>query len=182
MKRLLNAIDRISTPRNLVLAILIAALSVGTMAILTENLVYSVYGAADMPDTNFGYTYDDILQAFDILGPEGLQAWLQVHLLDLIFPLGYSFAIAFAIMMELRIAFPERGKLRSLALFSLIAAFFDYTENTLIASQAVSYPNISLSVISIASSVTILKWLFLYSAFAIVFLLIPVVAIRKIRK
>lgn len=181
MKKLLDAIDKISTSRNLVIAILISAVSVGTMAVLTESLVYSVYGEANMPDTNFGYTYDDILLAFNNLGSEGLQVWLQVHLLDLVFPLGYSFAITFAIIMELRLVFPERENYRVLGILPILAALFDFLENTLVASQAVAYPNLSPEVIAVASSVTIMKWLLLYLGFSVVFVLLPFALYKKIK-
>ncbi len=181
MERMLNGIDRLSTGRNLVIAILVSAISVSVMAMLTQVMVYDVYGEAMMPDMNLGYSYDDILQSFDVLGSEGLNVWLQVHLLDLVFPLGYSFALAFGITMELRNSYPERKNLRTLSLLPLFAAFFDYLENTLIASQAAAYPNLSTLVISIASGVTILKWLFLFGAFAVVFILIALVLYKKSR-
>lgn len=181
MRRVLNVINQQSTVRNLVIAIIVSASSVAIMAMLTQSMVYDIYGSADMPDTNFGYSYDDILEAFDILGSDGLNVWLQVHLLDLIFPLGYSFAIAFAIMLELRNSFPENNNLRILALLPIFAAIFDYLENALIASQALAYPNLSVSVIALASGVTILKWLLLYASFIIVFILIPVVLYKRIR-
>ncbi|MDF1540722.1 MAG: hypothetical protein P1Q69_17635 [Candidatus Thorarchaeota archaeon] len=74
-----------------------------------------------------------------------------------------------------------QDNLRALALLPIFAAFFDYLENALITSQAVAYPNLSALVISVASGVTILKWLLLYGAFAIVFILIPLVIYKKFK-
>jgi hypothetical protein len=151
------------------------------MGALTQMLVYDVYGDANMPDTNFGYTFADIQGAFDTLGSDGLQMWLQVHLLDLIFPLTYAFSMTFGILMELRDAIPEKKNLRFLALLPILAAIADYIENTLIATQATSYPILSEAVISVASAVTITKWLLLYAGFAIIFLLLILVIIMRFR-
>ncbi|MCK5239170.1 MAG: hypothetical protein KAR33_06460 [Candidatus Thorarchaeota archaeon] len=182
MDRVLKALDRISTGRNLILSIIASAIVVITMAMLTQTLVYDVYGDALMPDTNFGYTFTEIQTAFDTLGQEGLQVWLQVHLLDLIFPLTYAFAMLFGIILELRAAFPEMQKLKLLVILPLGGAISDYIENALIATQAISYPNLSASVIALASAVTITKWILLYIGFAVIFLLIPLIFYRKFKK
>ncbi|MFW9979592.1 MAG: hypothetical protein ACFFEJ_16030 [Candidatus Thorarchaeota archaeon] len=181
MDRLMKALDRISTPRNLVIAIVSAIVVVSLMGTLTQTFVYGVYGDANMPDTNFGYTFAQIQEAFDTLGSEGLQIWLQVHLLDLLFPLTYAFSMVFGILMELRASIPERKNLRLLALLPIGGAFADYIENTLIASQAYAYPALSESVIAIASLVTISKWLLLYAGFIVIFLLLILVIIQKAR-
>ncbi|MFW9907022.1 MAG: hypothetical protein ACFFEF_00490 [Candidatus Thorarchaeota archaeon] len=182
MTKLIDALDRISTPRNLVIGVILAIIVVSLMGTLTQTLVYSVYGNANMPDTNFGYTFAQIQEAFETLGSEGLQAWLQVHLLDLIFPLTYAFSMTFGILMELRGTFPEKDSLRALGLLPIAAAFADYVENTLIASQAVAYPSLSPLIIGIASYVTIFKWLLLYAGFGVVFLLLLVFVAMKLKQ
>ncbi|MBD3406746.1 MAG: hypothetical protein GF411_11585 [Candidatus Lokiarchaeota archaeon] len=180
MKNPFTTIDKWSTWRNLVLMIVISAVSVIMMGFLTQTLVYDVYGEASMPDTQFTYTYDEILEAFNILGAQGLQIWSQVHLLDTIFPIGYSFALVFGLGLGLRATYPEKETLRVLTLFPLIAALFDYLENALIASQIGVYPNLSIEVIAISSVVTSIKWILLYSTFAVVFILMIIWIIQKI--
>lgn len=182
MNRLMNALDRISTSRNLAIGITSSIVVVSIMGILTQSLVYDIYGDANMPDTNFGYTYVQIQEAFDILGSDGLHLWLQIHLLDLIFPLAYAFSMVFGILMELRVAMPERKCLRLLALFPLGGALADYLENTLIASQAVSYPILSEPVIVVASFVTILKWILISAGFVVILFLLMLIILKKARK
>ena len=182
MDRMFSALDKISTPRNLTIGIISAIMVVSVMGALTQTLVYEVYGDANMPDTNFGYTFVEIQNAFDILGSEGLKIWLQVHLLDVIFPLTYSFSMVFGILMEIRASLPERKKLRLLVLLPMCGAIADYIENTLIATQVVSYPVLSESIIAIASMVTIAKWLLLYAGFMVIFLLLIIYFIMRIRK
>jgi len=182
MDRILDALEKQSTARNLVLAIIVSAVTVSLMAVLTQTMVYDVFGEADLPDMKLGYSYEDILVAFDTLGAEGLQVWMQVHLLDLLFPLGYAFAMVFGLMMELRIAFPEKRNFRAISLLPIFAAFVDYIENTLIATQAAAYPNLSGTVISIASGFTTIKWILLYAGFAFIFILLPIALYKRIRE
>ena len=182
MESILIRIDRISTPRNLVLAIILSAASVMLMASLTQTMVYDIYGDADMPDMMFGYSYNDIIVAFDSLGTDGLNAWLLAHSIDAIFPIGYSLSLVFGIAMLMRNTFPNRKQEKIIILLPIIAAIADFVENMLIASQAISYPLVSEPIIAIASTVTILKWLLLYFAFAIVFILLLIFIIKWIKR
>ncbi|TFF68655.1 hypothetical protein EU520_00090 [Candidatus Thorarchaeota archaeon] len=181
MQRLGDSIDRYSTARSLILAIIVAAVSVSVMGYLTQTLVYDVYGEANMPDTNLSYTYEQIMEAFGTLGPEGLLMWLQVHLLDLIFPLGYGFAMAIGIALLAKRAFPGRIELRTLALIPLLGAIADYIENGLIATQILAYPAVSQLVVAVASVVTTLKWGLIYLGFVVILVLVLVVIWMRVR-
>ncbi|NHJ13573.1 MAG: hypothetical protein EAX95_07840 [Candidatus Thorarchaeota archaeon] len=182
MEKLTAALDRYATVRNLALAILASIVVIAIMGYATETFVYSVYGEATMPDTRFWYTYGEILSAFSALGPDGLQLWSQIHLLDLLFPLAYSFSLVFGTLMELRKAVPERPSLRKLSLLPLLAAVADYLENTIVASQIAVYPNLSEPVVALASFVTATKWLLLGISFALVLALLVVLAYQRFTK
>ncbi|TFG07889.1 hypothetical protein EU538_08085 [Candidatus Thorarchaeota archaeon] len=182
MQKLGARIDRYSTIRNLVLAIIVAAISIALMGYLTQTLVYDVYGEANMPDTNLGYTYQQIMEAFSTLGSEGLGVWSQVHLLDLVFPLGYGFAMAIAIAMETKIISPDRIELRNLAMIPLLGATADYIENALVATQIAAYPDVSSLVVSVASTVTTVKWALIYLGFAVVLVLLILVIFKRLKR
>jgi len=182
LERLANRLDKISNTRNLILTIITSVLVVAVMGYLTQTLVYDVYGEANMPDTNFGYGYDDLKDAFDTLGMEGLQVWSQVHLLDLLFPLGYSFALVIGITMELNSLYPDDKRLRVISIVPLFAAMADYLENAIIASQIAVYPNLSPAIVAIASLVTITKWVLLGFGFGIVLLLLFVWIGKRLAK
>jgi hypothetical protein len=152
------------------------------MGYLTQTLVYSIYGVAHMPDTRFWYTVAEISEAFDILGTTGLHVWLQVHLLDFLFPIGYSFSLAFGLAMEVRTTYPERIALRQIVLIPIVAGLLDYAENLIIASQILVYPNLSGLVISMASLVTAAKWTILYLAFVLVLVLLLAAIFQRFRK
>lgn len=182
MEKLTNALDKHATLRNLALAIVVCIVVIAIMGYATETLVYTVFGDTTMPDTRLWYSYGEILSAFIILGPEGLQIWSQVHLLDLLLPLAYSFSLVFGILMELRVVLPDRRNLRQLGLLPLLAAIADYLENTLIASQIAAYPNLSEPVIEVASVVTTTKWVLLGTSFAIVFFLLMLLIYNRAAK
>ncbi len=181
MQRIGALIDRHSTRRNLLITLVVAALSVSLMGYLTQTLVYDVYGEANMPDTNIGYTYEQIMEAFDSLGSEGLGVWSQVHLLDLIFPLGYGLAMAIGTAMESRMVFPDRLQMRNLALIPLIGVVADYVENVLVASQIAAYPEVSELVVAVASIVTTAKWVFIYVGFLVILILLFAVVHIRLR-
>ncbi len=168
-----------STARNLVLAIISSTIVVTIMGLATQAMVYDIYGDVTMPDTRFAYSYSEILEIFNTLGSEGLGAWLLAHSLDFIFPLSYSFAIAFAISMLVERLFPHKGDLRKLNLIGLLGGAADYIENILVASQALSYPNLSQLVIQVASIVTTLKWAIIMVGFGLVFSLLIALIARK---
>lgn len=168
MERIAAFIDNHSTVRNLILAIISSAVVVTVMGMATQSLVYDIYGDVTMPDTRFIYSYNEILDVFNTLGFEGLQTWLLVHSLDFLFPLTYSFAIAFGIAMLLRKLPPERRGLGNLSVVGLLGGLLDYIENVLVASQVLAYPNLSQLVIQIASAVTALKWIAIMIGFGLV--------------
>jgi hypothetical protein len=182
VKHLAGRIDRISNSRNLVIAIIACITILSTMNYLVQTLVYNIYGTANMPDTSFWYGYEDVQHFFDTLGTEGLQVWSLVHLLDIIFPLAYSFAFLIGIAMELKIVYPQKRELRVLFPVPLIAAIADYLENLLIASQIASYPSLSPAIIAIASLATMIKWIALGLAFTIVIVLLLVWVAKRFRK
>ena len=182
MQSIMNRIDSISTPRNLVLAIIVSAVSIALMVSLTQTLVYDIYGEAAMPDLMFGYTYNDIMTTFESLGSDGLNAWLLAHTWDALFPIGYTLALVFGMTMLMRNTFPDSERERGIVLIPIIAAIADYIENILIASQAISYPIVSEQIIAIASVVTVMKWLLLYITFAIVFVLLLIFIFKLIKR
>ena len=177
--RVLKSIENISSTRNLILMIISSFVVVMVMAMLTQTLVYDVYTDVTMPDTRFSYSINEIMDAFNALGQEGLYAWAQAHMLDFVFPLTYMFALAFGINMELRNSYPDNVRAKLLVLFPLLGGIMDYVENILVLTQIASYPVLSEPVIVIASAITSLKWVFLGAGFVIVFALLPIVFYRK---
>ncbi|MFW9962508.1 MAG: hypothetical protein ACFFCX_03030 [Candidatus Sifarchaeia archaeon] len=177
---LLELIDRWSTLRNLILMIVASFVVVMVMAMLTQTWVYDVYGEVTMPDTRFSYSFNEITDVFNTLGPEGLIVWAQAHMLDFLFPLTYMFAMAFGLNMEIRKLYPENVNIKKLVLIPLLGGIADYVENILVLTQIAVFPNLSESVILIASVITSLKWILLVIGFVTIFVLLPLIIYHRL--
>ena len=180
MERTLSFVERNANSRNLILSILGSIITIAVMSVATQTLVYQVYGDFTMPDTRFGYTFTEIQTAFNAIGAEGLRIWAIAHSPDFIFPLTYSFAMMFGIMLELKKVEMNSGFLRWTVFIPLIGGIGDYVENILILSQIAVFPNLSELVIAIASVVTLLKWAFLMLGFVVIFGLLILIIYKSI--
>ena len=175
---ILDFIEKQSSLRNLILMIVSSFVVVMVMAMLTQMLVYDVYGDVTMPDTRFAYTITEITDVFNTLGQAGLNAWVWAHMLDFLFPLTYMFAMSFGMNMEIqRLNLDGRTKL--LVLIPLLGGLADYIENILVLTQIAAYPSLSEFVIVIASAITTLKWVLLGIGFGVIFALIPLLVYQR---
>ncbi len=168
MEKMISAVDRKSSMRNLAL---FTILSLGLMLVMfymTQILVYDIYGEFVMPDLRLAYSLLDLQTVFSLVGQEGMIVWAQVHLLDYMLPVIYSLAIAFGIMIGLRGTYPERSSLTKLISIPFLGCAMDYLENLLILSQILSYPNLSESVIVLASAFTTVKWISMALGFILI--------------
>jgi len=132
-----------------------------------------------MPDTRFGYTFAEIQVVFDGLGVEGLRAWSTVHLLDYIFPITYMLAMIFSLGLQLKRLNYSSSNYNRVLLLPILGCIADYVENILVQTQVLAYPNLSANVISLASYVTISKWLFLGLGFGAIIVLLLVIIYQK---
>lgn len=180
MMRMITTLEKHSNIRNLVFAIIASAATILAMSYGTKVLVYDIYGEFTMPDTRIAYTIVELEAILSSIDPEGLIIWSQIHLIDYVFPLTYFFALAFGMLLELRTAYPERGKLKLLLLLPLIGCLTDYLENIFVLSQILSYPNLSEPIIILASAFTTIKWVSLALSFVIILGLILVILYRRI--
>ncbi|MFW9976086.1 MAG: hypothetical protein ACFFDQ_12520 [Candidatus Thorarchaeota archaeon] len=178
---LFELIERWASLRNLVAMIFASFIVVMIMGMLTQTWVYAIYGEVTMPDTRLAYSINEITDAFNTLGQEGLNVWAQAHMLDFLFPLTYMFAMAFGVNLELRKLYPENLNARKLVLIPLLGGIADYVENILILTQIAAYPNLTEGVIIFASGITTLKWVLLGLGFVIIFALIVLAIYRKLQ-
>jgi hypothetical protein len=81
--------------------------------------------------------------------------------------------------MLVRRLFPEKGRLMKLNLLGLLGGLADYIENMLVASQALSYPNLSQTIIQVSSIVTTLKWGIIMVGFGLVFALLIAFIVKR---
>jgi hypothetical protein len=158
---LVELIEKYATGRNVLLWLLVAIITGAIMSLGITPQVDAIIGDLGLLDTRLYYTYGDVATLFGALGAEGLMLYTYQKIVDMVFPLGYGFALAMLQIIMNRRAFPEHHVARHLAILPIVGMLFDYVENILIWSQIVTYPALSAPVIALASVATILKWSFL---------------------
>ncbi|TFG34997.1 hypothetical protein EU527_00680 [Candidatus Thorarchaeota archaeon] len=176
---IMDVLKRWSTPRNLLLSVIGSVVIIALMGYGLQTLVYNVYGHYTMPDTRFGYTFEEIQTVFNGIGSEGLQVWTMVHLLDYFFPLVYCFAMIFALGLQLKKLNAFDGTYNKVLFLPIFGCVTDYAENLLVQSQVLTYPNLSALVITIASYVTLLKWILLALGFGVIIILLLLIIVRR---
>jgi hypothetical protein len=183
LTRVLDTIEKISRPNHLILGSLVSIIIAIMLGYLTQTMINDVYGDFTILDTRLGgYSFTDIQATFDGIGIEGLGVWLQIYALDFLFPFVYSVSMMIGINMELNKLEFSTKRFRPLVFLPLVAGFTDYIENILLLSQILSYPDLSASVIAIASVVTQLKWVLVLGGFSVIVFLLILIIIRSVKK
>ena len=133
-------------------------LSVILMGIVAPALT-SITGMPVL-DVRFGYSPEEANAFFGALGNGGMALYLILVGVDTLYPAVYALSASLALgMLHMRVC--RDGRLSDIVLLPLLAAAFDYGENILLLSQALSYPTVIDSVIEIASILTAAKWIVL---------------------
>ena len=109
-----------------------------------------------IPDLKFYYTPDQLKTVFQNFGREGIDEYLDLQLVDMVYPLSYSLLLAVLLFIGY-----GKTKYRSVTWLPVVAAAADYTENFLIRSLAVRFPAFNETVARIAAFFTAWKWIFI---------------------
>ncbi|MGY5852294.1 MAG: hypothetical protein RTU92_01865 [Candidatus Thorarchaeota archaeon] len=169
-----------ATGKNMLIFLIISVVTIMIMSLAIVPIMDAESGNLSSLDTRFFYTYDDVTELLTALGPTGRLYYLYQKIVDSFFPIGYGIGLTLALGYLWK-----RNELKTswsfIILLPVIGAVFDYTENILITTQLVSFPVISEVIVNLAVIATILKWVFLYAAFALLFILILVVIIKSVR-
>ena len=105
-----------------------------------------------------GYSYSEAIELLQSLGPEGRNAYLSVQLpIDLVYPVMFAISYALLITWVLKQFLPMQSRLFSVAFIPVLAGLFDYLENASIASMLNAFPDLSKTLVTIASSFTVVK-------------------------
>ncbi|MHA1812598.1 MAG: hypothetical protein ACTSYX_04085 [Candidatus Thorarchaeota archaeon] len=155
-------------------------LSVILMGIVAPVLT-SVTGMPVL-DVRFGYSPEEANAFFGALGNGGMALYLILVGVDTLYPAVYALSASLALgMLHMRVC--RDGRLSDIVLLPLLAAAFDYGENILLLSQALSYPTVIGSVIEIASILTAAKWIVLTVVLVLILLegLYHLVLVTRIR-
>jgi len=179
-----DAIRRIATGRNvllsfalwLVLLILIWGKPFGIAQL--QDLT----GGATILDMTFTTSPQQVYAVLDALGPAGRSFDMtRIVPLDLVFPFAYTLFLSVAITFFLARSLPRESPWFRLNLVPLIAGAADYGENAGVITLLLSYPA-RLDIVAIwTSAMYVIKFIFSFLSFSILFIAIAVWGIGFVR-
>ena len=148
-----------ATGRNVLVLVVVTMAVYLVMLLVTILRVHSYAPDAALFDLSpGGYSHSQALTLLESLGQAGRDAYLFPQLaLDFIYP--GLFAICFSLMLIWVYAkrFQAPSKLRYLALLPAFGGLCDYVENILIIRMIRTFPDVTESLVSVASGFTLLK-------------------------
>ena len=128
----------------------------------------------DMSPT--GYSYSQAIELLKSLGLEGRNTYLTVQIpLDFVYPALFGVSYALLITWILKQSVARESRLFLLAFLPLLAGIFDYLENMSIIAMLNGFPDVSESLVLIASSFTIAKSVM--TSLFFVFLLVAIIGL-----
>ena len=122
------------------------------------------------PDMSFVYSADDIFGWADAYGEDGREAYVRVRWsFDLAWPIAYGFFLVTAISWVGRRAYRTESRANLLNLVPIAAVLLDYSENVLTSIVMLRYPNEAVIAATLASPVTVAKWVCVGGSFIALF-------------
>ena len=158
VKIIVSILARTSTKTGLLLLLALNILLFGLIASTIRKLM-DVSGGIGILDFDRGYTRERVLEVFGSYGEAGMALYSRIQMLDLINPAVYSLLFSSLIFLLVR-----GSKLAWLAVIPLIAGSLDYLENLTLYLLAKSFPDIPTKLVSISSSLSIIKNAVLFGA------------------
>jgi hypothetical protein len=112
------------------------------------------------PDMSFIYSADEIYAWAEAYGTDGREAYVQVRWsFDLAWPIVYGFFLVASISWVGRRAYRTGSRAHLLNLVPVAAVLLDYAENVLTSLVMLRYPTQTVVAATLASPVTVVKWL-----------------------
>ncbi|HOX35448.1 MAG TPA: hypothetical protein P5217_06085 [Methanoregulaceae archaeon] len=179
-----DAIRRIATGRNILLSFALWLF----MLILIWGKPFGIAqlqdltGGATILDMTFTTSPQQVYAVLDALGPAGRSFDLtRIVPLDLVFPFAYTLFLSVAITFFLARSLPRESPWFRLNLVPLIAGAADYGENAGVIALLLSYPA-RLDIVAIwTSAMYVIKFIFSFLSFSILFIAIAVWGIGFVR-
>ena len=123
-------------------------------------------------DMNFGYDHATAARFLELLSPEGRNVYLTRQL-----PLDFLYPVAYCLFFSLLLVALTKKRTPLIALPVALAGF-DYTENVCILLMLRS-TELSPSLVSFASAVTMIKTVLLYAVILLILILIVVYFVKR---
>jgi len=136
-----------------------------------------IAGGVSMPDVHFYYTHDFIYNLFTLYGEKGIDEYMKIQLIDMVYPLVYALLLSTLLYLPFK-----NTKTFYLIYFPFIASLFDYFENFTIRYLAITYPRISNGAAHFAAICTSWKWIFIIASVLSVFYGLGAMVYRKYKR
>lgn len=161
MPVILSFVDRLATRRGFAVLIVLYAVVFGAIVITLSRLT-ELTGGTGILDFDRGYSVERVNEVFDSYGAEGFALYGRIQLLDLLNPAIYS--LIFACLIYL--LWKNRGYRWGVYL-PLAAGLLDYSENLTLFLLVRSYPELPFFLVTISSTLSIVKNIALFGAIAV---------------
>ena len=143
----------------------VSALIALTMVVYLTMLLYTIPAvtafAPELPIFDLsptGYSLNYANELLDALGNEGRDLYLHNQLpLDFVYPGLFAVTYSLLLVWLFRKYFNINSKVYYLGFVPFLAGFFDYCENIFIIKMIKSFPDLQMSTVNIASTLSILK-------------------------
>jgi hypothetical protein len=150
--------------RILLVALGATAVFSGIMMLVILPQLLSISGGLLPLDMRLSYTPEDASILFAALGDEGILVYRLFQLCDTGFPIALAMTLSSCIALVNRRALPPDHRLRVIVAVPFLTAAFDYAENILVWSQLDVYPYTSPQVLLLASVMSVIKLILLFSS------------------
>ncbi len=136
-----------------------------------------ISGGVSIPDLHFYYTAEFLQNLFTAYGKNGIEEYLQLQLVDMVYPLVYGLLLSTLLYISFK-----NSKMYYLIYFPFAATVFDYFENFTIRYLATIFPETNKGLAHFAAICTSWKWIFIIASILLVFYGFGVMIYRKYKR
>ena len=127
-------------------------------------------GKSGSPDMSFYYSADDLYHFAEAYGEQGREAYVRARFtFDVIWPLVYTLFLTTTISWVNTRAFAPDSWWQRANLIPVLGLVFDYLENLTTSLVMLRYPDRTAVIDSLAPVFTLLKWVFIFGSFVLLF-------------
>lgn len=123
-----------------------------------EERIKKHSGGLGVPDLIFGFSADELHARLESFGDEGRRIYFFAELVDLVYPLAYSFTFVMILALAVRRFRGEASRAALVCLLPLVLLATDYLENTGILLSLAVWPSRSAAAEGLASVFNHAKW------------------------
>lgn len=141
---------------------------IGILILMERSTVRlkEISGGSGMLDMQFGYSHVEVYHMMDSIGAAGRAIYSRLLGLDFIFVVIFMLLQSFLLTVLLRKAAVNQH-LQKLNMLPFVRSALDLLENVFILVILFNYPAHSLTIVRIASMITIFKWVVYYAIIAV---------------